>query len=46
MKPGSELFEKEQSLEVTFPLAVTEEIVKKLIKTGETKNNTPFGMYI
>ena len=46
MKPGSELFEKEQSLEVTFPLTVTEEIVKKLIKTGETKNNTPFGMYI
>ena len=46
MKPGSELFEKETALEVKFPLTVSIEIVKKLIKTEETKNNTPFGMYL
>jgi ATP-dependent Lon protease len=46
MKPGSNLFKKEQTLEVEFPLTVTIDIIKKLIKTNETKNNTPFGMYI
>ena len=40
------LFEKETALEVKFPLTVSIEIVKKLIKTEETKNNTPFGMYL
>jgi len=45
MKPGSSLFEKEQSLEVTFPFNVTDIIVSKLIKKGEDRG-APFGMYI
>ena len=45
MKPGSSLFEKEQSLEVTFPFTITDKIVSKLIKKGEN-HGAPFGMYI
>ena len=45
MKPDSKLFEKENTLKVTFPFTVTTEIINKLIKLGET-NNVPFGMYI
>ena len=45
MTPGITLFEKEKSLEVSFPFTITEEIVKKLITKGDD-SGTPFGMYI
>ena len=45
MKPDSQLFEKEKSIEVAFPFTVTEEIVKKLIKKVDN-NGPPLGMYI
>ena len=45
MKPDSKLFEKENTIKVTFPFTVTTEVINKLIKLGET-NNVPFGMYI
>ena len=45
MKPDSKLFEKENTIKVTFPFTVTAEVINKLIKLGET-NNVPFGMYI
>lgn len=35
MKPGANLFEKDLSLEVEFPLTVTPEVVDKLIKKSE-----------
>ena len=39
MKPGSNLFEGEMSLQVEFPFRITKEIVDKLIKK-ETENQT------
>ncbi len=45
MRPDSKLFEKENTIKVTFPFTVTAEVINKLIKLGET-NNVPFGMYI
>jgi len=45
MKPDSKLFEKENTIKVTFPFTVTTEVINKLIKLGET-NNIPYGMYI
>lgn len=45
MKPDSKLFEKENTINVTFPFTVTPEVINKLIKLGET-SNVPFGMYI
>ena len=45
MKPDSKLFEKENTINVTFPFTVTAEVINKLIKLGET-SNVPFGMYI
>jgi len=45
MKPDSKLFEKENTIKVTFPFTVTAEVINKLIKLGET-SNVPFGMYI
>jgi ATP-dependent Lon protease len=45
MKPDSSLFNKESSLNVTFPFTITNQIVGKLIKKGED-NSTPFGMYM
>ena len=45
MKPDSKLFEKKNTIKVTFPFTVTAEVINKLIKLGET-NNVPFGMYI
>ena len=44
MKPNTNLFEKEMSLKIEFPLTVTEDIVQKLIKK-EVKDSTPYGMY-
>jgi ATP-dependent Lon protease len=39
MKPGSNLFEGEMSLQVEFPFKITKDIVDKLIKK-ETENQT------
>ena len=36
MKPGTNLFEEDMSLEVSFPFTVTTEIVNKLLKKDET----------
>jgi ATP-dependent Lon protease len=35
MKPGSNLFEEDMSIKVTFPFTVTREIVDKLVKTNK-----------
>ena len=35
MKPESKLFDKEQDIKVEFPMTVTKEIVRKLIKKEE-----------
>jgi len=45
MKPDSKLFEKENTINVTFPFTVTEEVINKLIKLNES-SSAPFGMYI
>jgi ATP-dependent Lon protease len=45
MKPGTNLFEKEMSMEIQFPLQVTKDIVCKLIKKTEKDNKAPYGMY-
>ena len=44
MKPDTNLFEKEMSLKIEFPLTVTNDIVAKLIK-AEKVDSVPFGMY-
>lgn len=44
MKPGTNLFEKDMSIEVKFPLTVTKELVDKLIKKDK-KESMPYGMY-
>ena len=46
MKPESNLFEDEMTLKVEFPLTVTSDIVKKLIKLDDTKNYLFNTMYI
>ena len=45
MKEGSSLFNKEETIKVSFPFTVTKEIVDKLIKKTDT-NTVPFGMYL
>ena len=35
MRPGSNLFEEDMSIKVTFPFTVTREIVDKLVKTNK-----------
>jgi ATP-dependent Lon protease len=45
MKPDSELFEKEKTIDVKFPFNVSVDILKNLIK--KVKNNAPpSGMYV
>jgi ATP-dependent Lon protease len=39
MKPGTNLFEKDMSLEVEFPISVTPDIVDKLIKKSDGGGN-------
>jgi len=47
MKPGSNLFEDNMSLDVAFPFTVTKEIVDKLIKRDGAENNMALqGMYV
>jgi ATP-dependent Lon protease len=43
-KPGMKMFEKKDTLKVSFPFTVTVEHVPKLIKKLDD-NNIPFGMY-
>ena len=45
MKPGTTLFDKQQTLEVSFPFTVTKDVVDKLLKRDES-GRPPFGMYI
>jgi ATP-dependent Lon protease len=44
MKPGTNLFEKDMSLSIQFPLIVTNEMVDKLIKKDKI-DSMPYGMY-
>ena len=46
MKPGSNLFKKEMSLDITFPMVITVDIVDKLIKKDENENWTHRMMYL
>ena len=48
MKPGSNLFEEEMSIQVEFPYQVNIDIVKKLIKTDEKDKlmSAMYSMYI
>jgi ATP-dependent Lon protease len=46
MKPGSNLFEQEMSMNVTFPFTVTKQFVDKLIKINKDNNYLMNTMYI
>jgi hypothetical protein len=45
MKKDSTLFDKKDTIKVTFPFTVTPDVIDKLIKQNET-NNVPYGMYL
>ena len=45
MKDDSTLFDKKDTIKVTFPFTVTPEIIDKLIKQNET-SSIPYGLYI
>ena len=45
MKSDSTLFKEKDTIKVTFPFTVTQDIIKKLIKVKEG-NSVPFGMYL
>jgi len=45
MKPGTNMFEEDMKLKVEFPLTITEEVVKGLIKKNETPS-IPYGLYV
>ena len=46
MKPGSNLFEEDMSIQVSFPFTVTREMVDKLIKRNKDENYLFKTMYI
>jgi ATP-dependent Lon protease len=46
MKPGSNLFEEDMSIEVNFPLTITKEIVDKLIKINKENISALYNMYV
>ena len=46
MKPGSNLFEEDMSIQVSFPFTVTKEMVDKLIKRNKDENYLFRTMYI
>ena len=46
MRPGSNLFEEEMSINVTFPFTVTKQFVDKLIKINKDDNYIRNTMYI
>ena len=45
MRPGTNLFEKDMSLDVKFPMTVTKEVIDKLIKQ-EKKSGSWQNMYL
>jgi ATP-dependent Lon protease len=46
MRPGSNLFEQDMSMEVTFPFQVTKQIVDKLIKTNKDEKFDIRSIYV
>jgi ATP-dependent Lon protease len=46
MKPGTNLFEEDMSIEVSFPLTITKEIVDKLIKVNKENVSALYNMYV
>jgi hypothetical protein len=46
MKPGTNLFEEDMSIEVNFPLTITKEIVDKLIKVNKENVSALYNMYV
>jgi ATP-dependent Lon protease len=46
MKPGSNLFEGEMSLNVEFPFKVSKDIVDKLIKKEQENTSALWSMYV
>ena len=46
MKPGTNLFEEDMSLDVQFPLTITKEIVDKLIKVNKDNISALYSMYV
>ena len=46
MKPDSQLFKNEKSLDVSFPFTVTTEIVDQLIKTNNNGEKTYLNFYL
>ena len=46
MRPGTNLFEQDMSIQVTFPFQVTKQVVDKLIKTTKDDNMSARAMYI
>jgi ATP-dependent Lon protease len=46
MKPGSNLFEGEMSLKVSFPFTVTKDVVDKLIKRDTELFSAMYSMYV
>ena len=46
MRPGSNLFEEDMSIKVSFPFTVTREIVDKLVKTNkDTMSSSLYSLY-
>ena len=46
MKPGINLFEKEMTMEVSFPFVLTKEVLKQIIKTPAKLNVSQMMMYV
>jgi hypothetical protein len=46
MKPGTNLFEGEMSLNVEFPYKVTKDIIDKLIKKDKNNTSALWSMYL
>jgi ATP-dependent Lon protease len=46
MRPGSNIFEGEMALDVSFPLTVTKDVIDKLIKKERDDNMAIRGMYV
>ena len=46
MKPGTNLFEEDMSIKVSFPFTVTKDIIDKLIKKENTANPSLYSMYV
>ena len=45
MKKDSTIFDKKDTIKVSFPFTVTPEVINKLIKQNETEK-IPYGLYI